>query len=193
MRNILNYMTIFFVMTLTVFYPSNISMAAPDPTEVDKIKDQAPLHLVGKVIQDDVHKDLTKEKGHYYQIRKMRIKIVDIKRASITLTRPFVDVYYTYIPDWQGVKYDGYQQTTIVINDVIEVWLKQGELGWEPALGMYTLEHVKSVLNRTEPIPEPYLHFFKRKLISALSNHAPFFVLASLIVLVFVIIFYHNS
>ena len=50
----------------------------------------------------------------------------------------------------------------ITVNDVIEIWLSEGEYGWEPVLSGDSVNHVKYVEDRTEPIPEPFLHSFIR-------------------------------
>ena len=50
----------------------------------------------------------------------------------------------------------------ITINDVIEIWLEKGEYGWEPVLSGYSVEHIKYIEKRNEPIPEPFFHYMER-------------------------------
>ena len=131
------------------------TLAAPDPDEVEEIKTNAPLHLVGSVIDDRLVEDLSEEKGHPYQIRMMELSNLEIiKNKSGNTSVQNADVYYTYYPTW--IKYDGAARMDIAVGDRIEIWLEHGENGWEPALSGSTVEHIHYADNRTEHIPERY-------------------------------------
>jgi hypothetical protein len=65
------------------------SYASPDPAGVEKIKSEAPLHIIGRVTSDELHQDLTEQKGNHYQIRKMNIrveKILTVPKAESKLS-----------------------------------------------------------------------------------------------------------
>ncbi|MFD1738741.1 hypothetical protein ACFSCX_19680 [Bacillus salitolerans] len=190
MNRTLKFLSSYISMCLLIgFVTLPIVSAAPDPLEIEKNKVEAPFHIIGTVLKDEIHDDLSEEKGHYYQIRKMTVKVNQrIKSPDITENNSLVEVYYVYIPTWQDIKYTGYHPTNIMVNDEIEVWLERSELGWEPALGMYTVEHLNFAHHRIEPIPEPGWHIVKRKVFTAMFDYTPFFVLGCVLIFVMIVI-----
>ena len=104
-----------------------------DPSERKKRNSEAPYHVIGKVTSDELFKDLTKEKGAPYQLRKMTIELEEVlkKPSSTNVDVLAIDVYYSYIPSWRALDYiGGHQPMDITVNDVIEIWLREGEYGW---------------------------------------------------------------
>jgi hypothetical protein len=147
---------IFLFMTIPEMKPK----AAPPPYEIEKAKQEAPLHVIGTVTSDQLYKDITEDKEDPVQIRKINLNVKQILKAPANKTLATVDIFYTYIPSWQA--YIGAKRMDIAVGDVIEIWLKKGEYGWEPALSGNTMKHIKYVKNRKEPIPEPFWHSIKR-------------------------------
>ncbi|MYL50010.1 hypothetical protein GLV98_10975 [Halobacillus litoralis] len=137
----------------------NIAYGAMDPEEVEEIKREAPLHVIGSVESDELVKDLSTEDSPK-QLRKMELSVQQYRKAPASINRErSIEVYYTYIPSWiamaGGSKMDLYE------GDEIEIWLQKGGDGWEPAAGGNTVEHLSYVENRKEPIPEPKVHAVK--------------------------------
>ncbi|WP_442594615.1 hypothetical protein [Neobacillus sp. D3-1R] len=164
------------------------AFAAPEPSEVKKIKDKAPVHLKATVLQDELFKDLTKEKGSYYQIRKMKLKV---NHFIINLTNEAqdLDIYYSYIPAWQADKWVGGKNVDIAVGDEVEIWLEKGEYGLEPALGGYTVEHLKYASKRKEPIPEPLNHMISRKVHETWVKHSSLMVIGVMLLILSIISF----
>jgi hypothetical protein len=106
--------------------------AASPPSEIEKAKQEAPLHVIGTVTSDQMYKDITEENETPVQIRKMNLDVKQVLKAPTTETLTTVDIFYTYIPSWQA--YSGAKRMDIAVGDVIEIWLKKGEYGWESAL-----------------------------------------------------------
>lgn len=175
--------------TVIVFFGIGLQhvFSAPEPTEVEEIKLKAPVHLKAVVLEDELFKDLSKEKGTYYQIRKMRIGVKKFIKNTTNESNE-IDIYYSYIPSWQENQWDGGKRVGIAVNDEIEIWLKKGEYGLEPALGGYTVKHLKYADEREEPIKEPLTHVFNRKLHEAWSNYSGLIVfiilLSSLVIII---------
>ncbi|EZP77246.1 hypothetical protein H839_06374 [Parageobacillus genomosp. 1] len=157
--------------------------AAPPPSEIEKAKQEAPLHVIGKVTSDQLYKDITEEKEIPVQIRKMTLDVKQILKAPTNETLTTVDIFYTYIPSWQA--YSGAKRMDIAVGDVIEIWLEKGEYGWEPALSGNTVKHLKYVENRKEPIPEPFWHSIKRNVRTVWLIHSSVTVLVGILAFLF--------
>lgn len=131
-------------------------LAAPPPTEVLEIKEKSPLQVIGEVEEDVLFEDETEQRGYSSQIRTMQLRIDKIIKKPTNLdlvTGESLNVYYSYVPSW--VPMDGGAKMDIAVGDKIEIWLELGEMGWEPALSGETVNHVKYMEPRKEPIPEP--------------------------------------
>lgn len=179
----------FFVFVIGLFFTTTTTMAAPPPTEVKEKKNVAPLHLIGTVTSDKLFKDLSKSEQYPQQVRRMNLKINQfIKGPDREKENTSIEVFYLYIPSWQAKEYTGGERMDISVGDVIEVWLTDGEYGWEPALGGNTVEHIKYVENRKEPIPEPFLHSIERKSSSLLKENIEAIVLVVLSLILLLII-----
>jgi hypothetical protein len=134
----------------------SLVFAAPPPTEVLEIKEKSPLQILGEVEADDLLKDKSQERGYPNQIRSMQLRIEKIIKKPTNLdliSGDSLNVYYSYVPSW--VHMDGGAKMDIAVGDKIEIWLELGEMGWEPALGGETVNHVKYMEPRKEPISEP--------------------------------------
>ena len=137
--------------------------AAMDPAEIKKRHSEAPFHITGEVIEDEMVKELSEEKDGAYQLRKMTIAIDEvIKSEDSEALATTVEVFYAYLPSWRASDYVGGKPMDITINDVIEIWLDKGEYGWQPVLSGYSVEHIKYMEKRNEPIPEPFFHYMER-------------------------------
>jgi|GEM_PF-7031795 len=144
----------FIFMILSLF--NQTVWAAPDPSEVEKIKSESALHVIGTVISDELIQDLTKEKERPYQLRKMKLQIEEVISAkSPDQKLDMIEVFYHYYPSWQTDLYVGDSRMDIAVGDKIEIWLEKREQGWESALGGNTVKHLKYAEDRKEPIPEP--------------------------------------
>lgn len=135
---------------------ASLVFAAPPPTEVLEIKEKSPLQVIGEVKADDLLKDESQERGYPNQRRKMHLLIENIIKKPTNLdliSGESLNVYYSYVPSW--VPMDGGAKMDIAVGDKIEIWLELGVMGWEPALGGETVNHVKYFEPRKEPIPEP--------------------------------------
>ncbi|SDN96644.1 hypothetical protein [Halobacillus aidingensis] len=132
---------------------------AMDPEEVEGIKREAPLHVIGSVESDVLVKDLSTDNSPK-QLRKMRLSVQEYRKAPGTINRErSIEVFYTYIPSWVAMA--GGSKMDIYEGDEIELWLDKGEYGWEPAAAGNTVEHLSYVEDRKEPIPEPKTHAAK--------------------------------
>jgi len=154
-----------FILMMSLFWvTATTAIAAPPPNEVEERKNEAPMHLIGTVTTDEFFKDESISEENPRQIRKMILKLDRlIKTPEAEEGKTDIEVYYWYIPSWQAKEYTGGDRMDIAVGDVIEIWLTEGEHGWEPALGGNTVEHIKYVEDRNEPIPEPFLHSIERK------------------------------
>jgi hypothetical protein len=169
----------FFILMMSLFLVIvNTTLAAPPPNEVEERKNEAPLHLIGTVTTDEFFKDESKSEKNPQQLRRMILKVDRlIKTPDAEQGKTDIEVYYWYIPSWQAQEYSGGERMDIAIGDVIEIWLAEGEYGWEPALGGNTVEHIKYVEDRNEPIPEPFMHSIERKATSLFKEKLEVLVL----------------
>ena len=141
--------------------------ASMDPAEIKNRHSEASFHITGEVIEDVKVKDLSEEKDGAYQLRKMTIAIHEvIKSEDSEAQATSVEVFYSYLPSWRAREYVGGKPMDITINDVIEIWLDKGAYGWEPVLSGYSVEHIKYIEKRNEPIPEPVFDYIERTISS---------------------------
>jgi len=159
-----------FIVILFVSFPVMISVAAPDPLGVEKAKANSPLHLVGTVVSDELYEDLTVQKERPLQIRQMTLKVQQIQRSPFSQPVQRVEVYYHYVPSWAS--YSGGRRMDIAVGDIVEIWLKNGQYGWEPALSGETVKHIKYTKNRPEWIQEPFWHRVNRTTRELWQMHA---------------------
>jgi hypothetical protein len=177
------YLIISSLILFLLFFFGLKPFADPPPSEIEKAKQEALLHLIGTVTSDQLYKDITEEKETPVQIRKMSLDVQQILKAPTNESLTTVDVFYTYIPSWQA--YSGTKRMDIAVDDVIEIWLKKGEYGWEPALSGNTVKHIKYVENRKEPIPEPIWHSIKRNVHNVWLRYSSVTVLIGILVFLF--------
>lgn len=187
----MRFVGITLAMLLAILLPTGMTgIAAPDPTTVKKEKDSAPLHIIGKVKEDILVEDTTKEEKYPQQIRKMTISVQEVIKAPKDVKEEnSIEVYYHYIPSWQAHDYVGSSSVYVAVDDVIEIWLDHGESGWEPAFFGHTVEHIQYGENREEAIPEPFLHKLDRISTEALHKNSSYIVLAAMTAILLVIIF----
>jgi hypothetical protein len=93
-----------------------------------------------------------------------------------------VEVYYSYLPSWQGDNTGG-KRMDIAVNDEIEIWLEEGEYGWEPVLGGNSVTHHFYTNQRSEPIQEPFFHKLNRVMNAAFEVHTGSIVFVSLLII----------
>jgi hypothetical protein len=139
--------------------------AAPPPTEVLEFKEKSPLHVIGQVEEDVLLIDETEERGYSSQIRTMQLRIDKIIKKPPNLglkSGESLNIVYSYVPSW--VPMEGGAKMDIVVGDQIEIWLELGDKGWEPSYGGETVNHVKYIEPRKEPIPEPIHKRVKRNI-----------------------------
>jgi hypothetical protein len=178
-----NYKMLMIILLIFVtFNLSNKVYSAPPPSEVEEIKTRAPVHLIAVVKEDRLVKDLSKEKGTYFQIRKMILKVKTFIKNTPDLPNE-IEVYYSYIPSWQENLWVGGKRIDIAVHDEIEIWLEEGDYGLEPALGGNTIHHIKYQANRNEPIKEPKIHKIQTVLKDIWSHHSSMFVFASFLLI----------
>jgi hypothetical protein len=157
-KDLLTVIFSFILLFMTI--PGIKPNAAPPPSKIEKAKQEAPLRVIGTVTSDQLYKDITEKIETPVQIRKMTLDVKQVLKAPTNETLTTVDIFYTYIPSWQA--YSGAKRMDIAVGDVIEIWLKKGEYGWEPALSGNAVRHLEHVENSKEPIPEPFWHSIKR-------------------------------
>ncbi|MYL34765.1 hypothetical protein GLW08_02730 [Pontibacillus yanchengensis] len=154
-----NVLTILFIL---FWMPASNVAAATEPSEVERIKEEATLHVIGRVTTHQLVEDRS-EKGEPKQKRRFTLSITQmIKSPSDLKDSDSIEVFYTYIPNWSTNQYNGSDFLDIETGDVIEIWLNKTSEGWESALGAATYEHKTYVNNRTELIPEPFANRFNR-------------------------------
>ncbi|MBO8155776.1 MAG: hypothetical protein H0Z32_04890 [Bacillaceae bacterium] len=154
-----------FLLAFSLMFPflSPHLFASMSPEEVEKIKEKAPLHVIGKVVGERFHEEVDDESREYHQIRKFTLSVRQVKKGPDWIENgDWLEVYYTYVPSWLADEYVGLNRVDIVENDVIEIWLEPGEYGWESASSGYTVKHIYKVQRFTEPVPEPFWHKTKR-------------------------------
>lgn len=177
-----------FIMIIGLFLEATTTVAAPPPTEVKERIDEAPIHLIGTVTADELFKDISKSEQYPQQVRKMNLKVDRlIKVPTNEKEKKNIEVFYWYIPSWQAKEYTGGERMDIAVGDVIEIWLVEGEYGWEPALGGNTVNHIKYAESRKEPIPEPFWHSIGRKSSSLLKENTEALVLVILSIILLLI------
>jgi hypothetical protein len=175
--------TIFSFILLFMTIPEMKPNAAPPPSEIEKAKQEAPLHVIGTVTSDQLYKDITEDKETPVQIRKMALDVKQVLKAPTNEILTTVDIFYTYIPSWQA--YSGAKRMDIAVGDVVEIWLKKGKYGWEPALSGNTVKHIKYAENRKEPIPEPFWHSIKRNVRNVWLRYSSAAVLTGILAFLF--------
>jgi hypothetical protein len=176
---------LFAFILLLVFGMESFVFSASPPNTVLEIKGKSPLQVIGVVDEDLLLKDESKERGYPNQKRTMQLRIDKIIKKPIHLDlKPgeALNIVYSYIPSW--IPMDGGAKMDIVVGDEIEIWLKLSEDGWEPAFGGETVNHVKYMESRKEPIPEPYKSRLKRYL----EGNIELFVFAGFVSILLVII-----
>ena len=188
-KNIFFFSSILILITILFSGPV---LSAMDPTEIKKLNSEAPYHIIGKVTADNLFKDLSQEKDGPYQIRKMTIDINEIVKSpsSRNTTIHSIDVYYTYIPLWRAREYTGGKFMDITVDDIIEIWLEEGEYGWEPVVSGDSVHHIEYVENRNEPITEPPLDFLQRKVESTIEHNPNSVVITGIIFSMFVLCYF---
>jgi hypothetical protein len=159
MKTIVRALTV--LLALFILNEGEEALAAPDPAEVEEMKLQAPLHIVGKVEKDAFFQDLPNEK--FLQIRKMTLLPSEVIKAPGSFDQDVaLEVYYHYIPSWMADKFTGPAPMDIAKGDIIEIWLEEGKDGWEPVLSGSTVKHVQYRDEREEAVKEPLIHKLKR-------------------------------
>jgi hypothetical protein len=144
---------------------ASLVFASPPPTEVLEFKEKSPLHVIGEVKRDVLLKDELEERGYSSQIRTMQLRIDKIIKKPPNLglkSGESLNIVYSYVPSW--VPMEGGAKMDIVVGDQIEIWLELGDKGWEPAYGGETVNHVKYIEPRKEPIPEPIRNRVQRNI-----------------------------
>jgi hypothetical protein len=156
---------ILFAFMLLNLVMASLVFAAPPPTEVLEFKEKSPLHVIGEVKRDVLLKDELQERGYSSQIRTMQLRIDKIIKKPPNLglkSGESLNIVYSYVPSW--VPMEGGAKMDIVVGDQIEIWLELGDKGWEPAYGGETVNHVKYIEPRKEPIPEPIRNRVQRNI-----------------------------
>ena len=173
---------------ITILFSSPV-YSAMDPAEIKKRNSEAPYRIIGKVSEDTLFIDLSQEKNEHYQIRKMTIIIDEIIKNPTSIKKSIhsIDVYYTYIPLWRAREYTGGKFMDITVNDVIEIWLEEGNYGWEPVVSGDSVRHIEYVENRNEPIAEPPLDFLERKVESRIEHNPNSIVITGIIFTIFIL------
>ncbi|MCA1034930.1 MULTISPECIES: hypothetical protein [Bacillus] len=159
MKTIFRALTV--LLALFILNEGEEALAAPDPAEVEEMKLQAPLHIVGKVEKDAFFQDLPNEK--FLQIRKMTLLPSEVIKAPGSFDQDVaLEVYYHYIPSWMADQFTGPAPMDIAKGDIIEIWLEEGKNGWEPVMSGSTVKHVQYRDEREEAVKEPLIHKIKR-------------------------------
>jgi hypothetical protein len=125
--------------------------AAMDPKEIEEIKQAAPLHLKGEVVEDR----LIKEIDFPGQERVMSIQVAEVSKGDqLVKSGATIEVYYTYIPEWLQV--EGGSKMDIAVADRLEIWLETEGGGWKPAASGDTVTHLFKSKERPEHMARPF-------------------------------------
>lgn len=142
-----------------------LCFASPPPSEINSRKDEAPLHLIGIIQEDELLTDLTTDPDHPKQYRTITLLVTDLlkKPNELSLQKgEAFSVNYHYIPSWSSSDYSGSNPILISPGDVVEVWLTYRNSKWEPVLSGYTVHTITSTGNYKDFVQEPFLHKLKR-------------------------------
>lgn len=139
------------VLAISIWITGSASgFAAMDPKEIEEIKQAAPLHLKGEVVEDR----LIKEIDFPGQERVMSIQVAEVSKGDqLVKSGATIEVYYTYIPEWLQV--EGGSKMDIAVADRLEIWLETEGGGWKPAASGDTVTHLFKSKERPEHIPAP--------------------------------------
>lgn len=130
---------------------SMTALAALEPSEVEKIKEEAPVHLIGTVTDDKLINELPEQ---HFQERQMQIQVEEFKKQAPDIELPSsIWVDYTYIPDW--IEMEGGRKMDIAVSDRIEIWLEPAANGWQPVLSGNSVHHLSKASERSEHINAP--------------------------------------
>ncbi|TKC15470.1 hypothetical protein [Robertmurraya kyonggiensis] len=166
-------------------------LAAPDPAVVKERKQEAHLHVSGKVIDDSLVEEFKEDQT---QSRKMIIKIEEIYQQTITppeSVQELIEVQYLYVPDW--IDYTG-KSVHVRTGDIVELWLEKDGQFLTPTIGGYGVEMLQSSGPRVEHIPEPFTHKVKSIWHEAWSNSfSPFTVFIVLVLILFILLWYGSK
>ncbi|MFZ3578671.1 hypothetical protein [Virgibacillus sp. DJP39] len=165
MKKKLLFVIMFVLFSMYTIKPLGLVYAAPDPSEVEEIKQRSPLQIKGEVMKDTLLLDTSDERGYPSQIRVMALDVYKVikKPDDLILEQDtLLNVTYSYVPSW--VPMSGGAKMDIMAGDEIEIWLESIEGGWEPALGGDTVNHISYAEPRKEPIAEPFTHLLKRNI-----------------------------
>lgn len=145
--------TIIAALLMTFCFPAFVS-AAPEPGEVEELKQAAPLHLIGEVVKDELTLQ-TDDPNFPHQERKMTLQITEILKSSAGLQKnTAIEVHYTYTPSWLSM--EGGTRMDIAAGDKIEIWLDSDVNGWKSALSGNTVVHLHKSEDRMEHmLPAP--------------------------------------
>ncbi|WP_027409123.1 hypothetical protein [Anoxybacteroides tepidamans] len=179
-------MPLLIFMLCALFWPIN-AFASPPPKEIAKAKAEAPVHLIGVVTSDQLYQDLATETDRPSQIRRITLSAKRIIKAPPHQPLSEATVYYVYVPSWQRDEIVGAAPLYMARGDVVEVWLKQGKMGWEPVLGGWTVRHLSYAPKRIEPIREPFWHTITRHVQAGWRHHSDAIMFCS--VVLFLLIF----
>lgn len=139
-----------FILTFTCTF-SMTAWAAMEPSEVEKIKKEAPVQLIGTVIDDKLVKELPEQ---HFQERQMQIQVEEIKKHAPNIEVPSsIWIDYTYIPEW--LEMEGGRKMDIAISDRIEIWLEPTANGWQTVLSGDSVHHLSKASKRPEHIAAP--------------------------------------
>ncbi|QOR66047.1 hypothetical protein IM538_20065 [Cytobacillus suaedae] len=142
------------------------TIAAPPPEEVAEKKQNAPLIVTAEVIDDLFVENTSKSKSHPLQTREMVLLVHEIIKQPEDLNlyiNQQLNVQYHYIPSWNSNQYDGPSRVDITKGDIIKIWLVKGENSqWRPSLSGNTIEYIRYVDKRNEPLLEPISQSFTR-------------------------------
>ena len=182
--------TIITILLLICCLPA-IAFAAPDPSEVEEIKQAASAHVIGEVIKDELVEQ-PEDESFPHQERKMTLQITEVlKSATGIQNNTAIEVHYTYIPSW--IVMEGGARMDIAVSDKIEIWLDSEEIGWKPALSGNTVVHLQKSENRPEHIKAPPLS--KLQLIKDRLSEIPlaFYVFIPLFIFLGIVAFISNK
>lgn len=166
-------------------------LAAPDPAEVQERKQEAPLHVSGKIIEDSLVEEFKEDKT---QTRKMVIEIEEIFQQTVKppmSVHDQIEVQYHYVPDW--IDYTG-KSVHVKNGDIVELWLeKEGQIN-TPIIDGYGVEILKNSGPRVEHIPEPFTHKITSFWHQAWSStFSPFTVFIVLVLILGMLLWYGSS
>ncbi|QPC45824.1 hypothetical protein [Mangrovibacillus cuniculi] len=117
-------------------------MAAMEPTEVEKIHQEASIQVEGKVLEDAFH-SFQEEK----QFRTAKVAVTKVIKGDVEVGE-VIPVRYFYVSSYTARESEGLGALVLVPGDEIEIYLEKENEYFTPVLHAYSVTVSKMVEER---------------------------------------------